>query len=605
MLDLLECIPIAQFVIGMDHKITHWNKTCEQLTGFSAQEMIGTDRQWEPFYPEKRPVLADLIVDGDFTEIRKFYVNQRAAKSDIIPNAWEARDYFENIGGRNRHVYFLAAPVTDADGNKIGAIETLQDITKQVTAEDRLRASEYRYRILSENIADGVALIKNGKLQFLNNAFARLFGYDESQEMLGRELLGLISDSDKDRYKDMLKAFQENRWSDTRLELSCRSRDGTEFWIESHNAIVEWQGEPALLATVRDITTHKIEMLASREKAFELKLKNKKLRSSIKNQFGLGPLVGRSGSMQTVYDKILKASGSDANAIIYGESGTGKELVARAIHDMSDRAGKPFIIVNCGAIPENLLESEFFGYRKGAFTGASFDKRGYIESARGGSLFLDEIGDLPLGMQVKLLRALEGRGFTPIGTTEVIKADTRIVAATNKDLESHVKQGLMREDFFYRIHIIPIHLPPLRERKEDLSLLVYHFLHELGKERSSTFLPGHVLHALQAYDWPGNVRELQNVIHRYVTFNKIDFLDSVSAGPGKPDARQGVPSVHKGKAYHLSSILADFEKNLLEEALKTENGNISQVARTLGIERRSLQRKLKRLNLARQRHNVA
>ena len=155
----------------------------------------------------------------------------------------------------------------------------------------------------------------------------------------------------------------------------------------------------------------------------------------------------------------------------------------------------------------------------------------------------------------------------------------------------------MREDFFYRIHIIPIHLPPLRERKEDLSLLVYHFLHELGKEKRSTFLPNHVLQALQAYSWPGNVRELQNVIHRYITFNKIDFLNSVSIQPEHPEIPKDVPSLHQGKKYHLNTILADFEKSLLEEALKTEKGNISQVARTFGIERRSLQRKMKRLKL--------
>lgn len=598
MLNLLERIPIALFVIGMDHKIAHWNKTCEQLTGFLAKEMIGTDRQWMPFYPEKRPVLADLIVDNDFTEIQKIYLNQRAAPSDVISNAWEARDYFDNIGGKHRHIYFLAVPVMDSEGNKMGAIETLQDITKQVTAEDRLRESEHRYRILSENIADGVALVQDGKLQFVNNAFAHMFGYDASQELLEQEAIGFISDLDKARYEKMERSFREKQYTDTLLELSCCRKDGSEFYIESHNAVVDWKGEPALLATVRDITTHKLEVLASQKKASELKRKNKRLRSTIKHQFGLGALVGKSKPMQGVYDNILKASSSDANAIIYGESGTGKELVARAIHDMSERATKPFIVVNCGAIPENLLESEFFGYRKGAFTGATIDKRGYIESARSGSLFLDEIGDLPFGMQVKLLRAIEGHGFTPIGSTEVLKADIRIISATNRDLKNHVKKGLMREDFFYRIHIIPIHLPPLRARKEDLSLLVYHFLHELGKGKPSTFMPNHVLQALQAYNWPGNVRELQNVIHRYVTFNKIDFLYTPSKESETPEMLQAVPTVNKDKHYHLCTILADFEKSLLEQALKNENGNISQVARTFGIERRSLQRKLKRLNLA-------
>jgi len=598
MLNILECTPIAQFAIGMDHKIVYWNKTCEELTGFSAKEMVGSDRQWEPFYLKNRPVLADLIVDNDLAEIERLYKKKQATPSDIVPHAWEATGFFKNIGGKPRHIYFLAAPTIDSDGNKNGAIETLQDITKQVTAEERVRASEELCRILTEKNADGVALIQKGKLQFLNDACAYLFGYNSSKEMLGSNIKSFVSATDMERYTEMEKAFQEKQYSEKVLQLSCHRVDGSEFWIEAHNAVVDWKGEPALLSTIRDVTNHKFQFLASKKEAAHLKDHNKRLRSKIKHRYGLGPLVGKSEPMQEVYDWILKASSSDANAIIYGESGTGKELAARAIHDMSDRGNGPFIVVNCGAIPENLLESEFFGYRKGAFTGATIHKRGHLESSRGGSLFLDEIGEIPLNMQVKLLRVIEGRGFTPVGSTQTIETDVRFIAATNRDLKDHVKNGLMREDFFYRIHIIPIHLPTLREHKEDLPLLIYHFLNDLGKGKDTTSLPNHVLDALQAYEWPGNVRELQNMIHRYITFETIDFLNISSTEPDKPETFRTAFPFNKDRKYHLSTILADFEKNLLKQALKHEKGNISQVARNFGVGRRSLQRKLKRLNLA-------
>ena len=260
-----------------------------------------------------------------------------------------------------------------------------------------------------------------------------------------------------------------------------------------------------------------------KESETSLRQENILLRARTKDRFRFGDIIGKSEPMQRVYELILQAAATDVNVILYGESGTGKELVSRAIHDASDRKEQVFFPVNLGAISENLIESEFFGHKKGAFTGADSDQRGFLHLTDKGTLFLDELADIGLNLQVKLLRVLEGNGFTPVGTTEVIKPDIRFIAASNQDLSDRVKTGQIREDFYYRIHVLPIRLPPLRERKEDIPLLVEHFLKSTASLQKGKPITPRFLEALQAYDWPGNVRELQNTLHRYVTLGEVDF----------------------------------------------------------------------------------
>jgi DNA-binding NtrC family response regulator len=248
-----------------------------------------------------------------------------------------------------------------------------------------------------------------------------------------------------------------------------------------------------------DITEQKknIQDLKEREEYF--RNENIRLKSSLSERFKFGSIIGKSLPMQEVYENIINASASDAAVIIYGESGTGKELVAKEIHENSPRKNEELVYVNCGAIPENLIESEFFGYKKGAFTGADKDKHGLLDFANKGSLFMDEIGEIPLNMQVKLLRALEQGGYTPIGSSELKKTDIRIIAATNRDLKDLVRKGLMRQDFLYRIHIIPINIPPLRERKDDIPFLIDHFLSGYDGKKVPIITPA-IAKTLQNYD---------------------------------------------------------------------------------------------------------
>jgi len=569
-----------------------------KLTGESAEQMIGTRDQWKPFYPHERPVMADLIVDRNVGALKKLYMDRGVSRSDIIPHAWEATDFFKNVGGKDRHFYFLAAPIFDRTGHLVGAIETVQDITRQVQAENELRASQERYRILSEQVADGVVLIQKDNILFANAAFAEIFGYQSTAELIGKEAITLIAASDKSIYRQMREDFNHDRYDGKSLQWRCRHVDGSEIWIETSNNVVSWNEEPALLTTVRDISDRKRRELADRKETNHLRSENERLKSLLKDRYGLGKIVGSSRPMQATYKNIIKAASSSANVIIYGESGTGKELVARAIHGISDRAEREFIAVNCGAIPENLIESEFFGHKKGAFTGATIDKIGFLESARGGFLFLDEVGEIPLNMQIKLLRAIEGGGFTPVGSNRVRKTDCRIIAATNQDLKALVKDGRMREDFFYRIHIIPIQVPPLRERREDLPLLTYHFLDMFGQHQEDAVLPEKALKAILAYDWPGNVRELQNVIQRYVTFKKLDFLNSLPSETEDGEVWNESFTPEIGADFKLRHAVENFEKRILLKALQLEKGNRTRTALALGTERRSLQRKLQKYKIA-------
>jgi DNA-binding NtrC family response regulator len=315
----------------------------------------------------------------------------------------------------------------------------------------------------------------------------------------------------------------------------------------------------------------------------------KRLRESLDARYGFDAIIGRSNALLSVLDIAARAAQSDATVLIEGETGTGKELLARAIHQNSLRKERPFLAINCGAIPKDLLESELFGYRKGAFTGAMENKKGKIETVDGGTLFLDEIGELPLALQVKLLRLIQQGEMEKLGALEQTKVDVRIVAATNRDLQSMMQKGDFREDLYYRLAVIPITLPPLRERTKDIEDLTKHFL-EVNKKklgRPELTLPPALLPYFTKYKWPGNIRELENVLERIVVLSR-----------GPEITLSDLPEFLRREHTAIGALQLDLppdginlealEKELIEQALKRSEGNQTKAAQYLGLSRKTL-----------------
>jgi two-component system, NtrC family, response regulator PilR len=354
---------------------------------------------------------------------------------------------------------------------------------------------------------------------------------------------------------------------------------------------------------------NKDELIQTVAKAIELKtLEQEKelLDDQLRQNLHFGVIVGNSPAMQHIYKMILQVSKTKTNVLVTGESGTGKELIARAIHQESDRREQPFVAINCGGIPETLMESELFGHKKGAFTGASQDKPGLFQEAHRGTIFLDEIGELSIGIQVKLLRAVQEKTVRPVGGTEDMPVDIRIISATNKNLEQEVIQGRFREDLFYRLNVIEIKVPPLRERKTDLRALAQHFLEkytrEMGKEISK--LSAYALDMMQRYDFPGNIRELENLLERSVALSTTNIIlpDSLAISihkrrwiEGIKDRRFDLDEVARGVA--LDTILEDIERAYIKKALECSSGNKNKAAELLGVSFRSFRYRLDKLGL--------
>jgi DNA-binding NtrC family response regulator len=326
-----------------------------------------------------------------------------------------------------------------------------------------------------------------------------------------------------------------------------------------------------------------------------LEREHRLLLDRVAREHGLGAMIGASGAMRRVFETIHKVAETDLTVLVHGESGTGKELVAQALHERSARRTRPFVAVNCAAMSRDLVESELFGHEKGAFTGAGARRAGRFESADGGTLFLDEIGDMPRETQAKVLRVLQERSFERVGGTATLRVDVRVVAATNRDLEAEVQSGAFRQDLYYRLRVVEIQLPPLRERPDDIPALVDRFLTEvalrLGRPKATMSAPA--MATLATHRWPGNVRELRNLVERAAVLSSGTDIDASDLGleTGKGAAPTGTFADAKRRA------IEDFERSYLRAALERHGGNVSRTAEAVGMVRQSLQQKMRELGL--------
>ena len=479
----------------------------------------------------------------------------------------------------------------------VGLRGVIFDLTAIKRTERSLRESQTRFKEIIE-VFDGFIYTcdKRMALTFMNRKMINYVGRDAVGEQCHQAVYKLHAPcpwcgvDEVFKGKTLRRETQspvDGRWYST-IQTPIYGADGK---IEQYESIAI------------DITGRKMAEEALKQSEAHLREENERLRSSLNGAGQFGPLIGKTPAMHQVYDIILKASLSDANVIIYGESGTGKELVARTIQELSHRNRHRFIVVNCGAIPENLIESEFFGYKKGAFTGAVMDKPGFLAKAEGGTVFLDEVGEIPLAMQVKLLRAIAGDGYTPIGSTELIVPDVRFISATNKALNLLVEKGRIREDFYYRLNIIPVYLPALRERRDDIPLLIHHFLQKYAKDDIQPTIPPHTLRRMIQYNWPGNVRELENTIHRYITLEEMDMgKGAVTQGTGTLSIQKSGegPSIpfHFTADQSLKGVVDQAEKIYIERLLQIHHWHRSRVATILGIDRRTLFRKMKEFGIS-------
>jgi PAS domain S-box-containing protein len=483
----------------------------------------------------------------------------------------------------------LATPLFDAEGRVIGCLTILQDHTPITELVDRVHYEARRQKIILDSLDLAVFTVNRGGLiTFFNTAAERISGFNR-QGILGRPAEQLFGGPDRPEIQLLLDTMASGR-SRRQQRGRLLDKDGVGVPIRANYMVLRNEKEAVVggLVTFRDL-------------ALEVQLDQ-----AIRGRYSCRDMIGKSPAMQRIFEMVGVVADSEASVLIEGATGTGKDLLAKVIHSASPRAGRAFIKVNCASLPENLLESELFGYVKGAFTGALKDKPGRFQLAAGGTILLDEIGDLPLNLQAKLLRVLEDKEFYPLGSRRTVKVDVRILSATNRELERLVGQGLFREDLFYRLNVLRLELPPLRERSGDLPLLIRHVGRRLcaARGRQPPTLSKGALDRLLNHDYPGNVRELENILEhalilcregcvrrRHLPTYLQERPPAKTDEPETADNRSPDPGRQRPPAAAGDTAT---EARWIRDALRRHGGHRARTARALGMDRTTLWRKMRR-----------
>jgi len=566
----------AIFMLDPEGRVSTWNEGAQRIKGYTSEEIIG--QQFSRFYTRE-----DIESGKPDYELK---IAASEGKSE--DEGWRVRK-----DGSQFWANVVITAVRNRNGDLLGFSKVTRDFTERKKTEEALRASENRFRSLFEFSPDAiVASDAEGKIAELNGQVAKCFGYERA-ELLGQPVEMLIPGRFRNahpRHRKEYSSEPRTRPMGIGLELQGRRKDGTEFPVEIMLSPVETPGGRVVLSVIRDLSEKKQAEEELERRARE----NRYLEEELNTVHNFAEIIGESRELKRVLKQVETVAATDVTVLILGETGTGKDLVARAIHNLSSRQGQTLVKLNCAAIPTGLLESELFGHEKGAFTGAISQKVGRLELAHRGTLFLDEVGDLPLELQPKLLRALQEKEFERLGGTRTIPVDARLIAATNRNLEKLVADREFRSDLYYRLRVFPITIPPLRERREDIPLLVRYFVskHSRRLNRHIETIPPDIMKALTRWDWPGNIRELENFIERAVI---------LSSGPAlrAPLAELEMPSSAPPPE---DATLKSTEREHILRVLRETKGVIagtSGAAARLGLKRTTLNSKLKKLNIHR------
>ena len=519
---LLQHMPVSSFVLNAKHQVVIWNQACEQLTGLKAEDMLGSNLHWRGFYTEKRPCLADLLLDSTLGNVSDLY--EHASLFNAQSEICHTENWCLMPNGRRLYLVIDAGAIYNEDGDVIAVFETQRDRTEQRLMMQALTDSEERISSILGSAMDAIVTIDNKHcITLFNQAAARIFRC-AADFALGQPIERFIAPQCDKLFQQFIAFDNSTKHQSWAPEgLVARRADGEEFPIEATFSRLEAGGQKLYTIILRDVNDRCI----AEEKLDKLQQEKGYLQEVLNDDHNPDDFVSGSKVMRNVMEQIRMVARADTPVLLLGETGTGKELLARAIHGFSDRSAAIMVKINCAALPAELIESELFGHEKGAFTGAIQQRKGRFELADGGSLFLDEIGELSLSAQAKLLRVLQEQEFERVGGSETIKADVRMIAATNRNLAEEVAVGHFRADLFYRLNVFPIEVPALRQRVVDIPLLARFFLNKYAKKLGKHFngIAATGLEQLKRYAWPGNVRELQNVIERAVILSPGPLLE--------------------------------------------------------------------------------
>ena len=561
---LLENLGIGVFTVDVERRITSFNETVQRLTGLKEDEVIGK-KCYEVFFSD--------LCHGQC-------IYSEAVKASGKPLAFDMEIQDES-GGR-RHITKLVSPILSSDGEVTGCIEILQDSSAYSDLLDRISYDEHRLKLILDNLDIGVFTVnRGGYITSFNSMAETTTGY-QRQEIVGQHHAKLTG---CDRPGETCSLGESISSGKTLANLHRRlfTKDGRNLPIRANFMALRNEAGETIggLETFQDLSLIQ------------------QLNRAISNKYTFADMIGKDGVMQQIFEILPVVAESEANVLVEGPTGTGKDLLAKIIHNASRRKDKPFVKVNCAALPDNLLESEMFGYVKGAFTGADRDKPGRFQEAEGGSIFLDEIGDLPLPLQAKLLRVLEDKEFYPLGGRELCRVDVRIIAATNQIVEKLVREKRFREDLFYRLNVMRLELPPLKERRGDLPLLIRNFLKKYNATKGAAVsrIDEDAMEILLNYQYPGNIRELENIIEHACVLCQGEVIE-----------RRHLPlyvqtsSGHRGGETIFRPDVVEArdqrERELIVEVLKEHRWHRQKAAQALGMDRTTLWRKMKKYDIS-------